>query len=134
MTTTTLVTGGAGFIGSHLVQRLVARGDAVRVLEHPAASVGHLPLDRIDLVRADICDREAVAGAVRGVREVYHLAANPNLWVQQRGRFRQVNYHGAVNVLEAALAGGRRAGAAHQHRKYPDTRPPDRPRSPKTSR
>ncbi len=45
---------------------------------------------------------------VRGCREVYHLAGNPNLWVQQRGRFRQVNYVGAVNVLEAALTAGAR--------------------------
>jgi len=37
---------------------------------------------------------------------VYHLAANPNLWTQQRGSFRQVNYHGTVNVLDAALAAG----------------------------
>lgn len=49
-----LVTGGAGFIGRHLVDCLLARGDTVRVLERPAASVDHLPLDRIELVRGDI--------------------------------------------------------------------------------
>ena len=48
-----LVTGGAGFIGSHLVQQLVERGEGVRVLERPGAAVDHLPLDRIELVRAD---------------------------------------------------------------------------------
>src|SRR6185312_15723741 len=52
--------------------------------------------------------KTAVHRAVRGCREVYHLAGNPNLWVQQRGRFRQVNYVGAVNVIEAALAAGAR--------------------------
>ncbi len=41
-----------------------------------------------------------------GCREVYHLAANPNLWTQRRGHFHQVNYLGAVNVLEAALKAG----------------------------
>ena len=101
-----LVTGGAGFIGSHLVCRLVEQGEKVRVLEHPSAPVAHLPLDRIDLVRGDIRDRPAVADAVRGCGEVYHLAANPKLWTQRRGHFRQVNYLGAVNVLEAALAAG----------------------------
>jgi dihydroflavonol-4-reductase len=101
-----LVTGGAGFIGSHLVRRLVDRGDAVRVLELPQAPVAHLPLDRIGLMRGDIRDRRAVAEAVRGCRAVYHLAANPNLWTQRRGLFRQVNYQGAVNVLEAAKAAG----------------------------
>lgn len=103
-----LVTGGGGFIGSHLVQRLLDEGQSVRVLERPAAPVAHLPLHRIDLVSGDIRDRKAVERAVRGCREVYHLAANPNLWAQQRGLFRQVNYVGTVHVLEAALDAGAR--------------------------
>jgi dihydroflavonol-4-reductase len=103
-----LVTGGAGFIGSHLVRRLVGRGESVRVLDLPSAPVAHLPLDRIDLVRGDVRDRKAVDDAVHGCREVYHLAANPNLWTQRRGQFRQVNYLGTVNVLEASLAAGAR--------------------------
>lgn len=108
MTPTILVTGGAGFIGSHLVRLLVERGENVRVLERPGAPVAHLPLGRIDLVRGDIRDESAVAKAVRGCREVYHLAANPNLWTQRRGHFGQVNYAGTVNVLDAALAAGAR--------------------------
>ena len=61
-----LVTGGAGFIGSHLVALLVSHGRAVRVFERPGAEVGHLPLDEIDLVRGDIRDRQSVREAVRG--------------------------------------------------------------------
>jgi dihydroflavonol-4-reductase len=108
MAAVTLVTGGAGFIGGHLVGRLLEQGERVRVLERPTASVAHLPLDRIELVRGDIRDRAAVEKAVRGCHTVYHLAANPHLWTQRRGLFRQVNYQGAVNVLEAALAAGAR--------------------------
>jgi dihydroflavonol-4-reductase len=103
-----LVTGGAGFIGSHLVRRLVEEGNTVRVLERPEARVAHLPLDRIELIRGDIRDLAAVEGAVRHCREVYHLAANPNLWTQRRGSFWQVNYLGTVNVLGAALRAGAR--------------------------
>lgn len=103
---TILVTGGAGFIGTHLVRLLVERGESVRVFDLPSAPVAQLPLDRIELAPGDIRDKNAVQRAVGGCREVYHLAANPNLWVQERGRFRQVNFLGAVNVIEAALAAG----------------------------
>jgi dihydroflavonol-4-reductase len=103
-----LVTGGAGFIGSHLVRRLLDQGETVRVLERPEAPAGHLPHGRIELVRGDVCERGTVERAVKGCREVYHLAANPNLWTRRRGTFRRVNYLGAVNVLEAALAAGAR--------------------------
>jgi dihydroflavonol-4-reductase len=101
-----LVTGGAGFIGSQLVQLLVERGEAVRVFDLAGAAAAHLPLDRIELIRGDICNRSTVEKAVKGCKDVYHLAGNPNLWVQQRSRFRQVNYEGAVKVIEAALAAG----------------------------
>jgi dihydroflavonol-4-reductase len=106
MSGVTLVTGGAGFVGSHLVRLLVERGEQVRVLDRPGAKVDHLPLDRIELVSADIRDREAVRRAVRGCRVVYHLAANPQLWTRRRAHFHQVNYLGAVNVLTAALEAG----------------------------
>jgi dihydroflavonol-4-reductase len=99
-----LVTGGAGFIGSHLVRQLVAAGERVRVLDRPGTVIDHLP--PIDFVAADIRDRAAVTAAVRGCRHVYHLAANPQLWTHKRGDFRRVNYLGTVNVLDAALAAG----------------------------
>ena len=108
MPSTVLVTGGAGFIGRHLVRLLVGRGQAVRVLERPGAPVDHLPLNKIDVVRADVRDRAAVERAVRGCDVVYHLAADPNLWARRRGHFGQVNHRGAVHVLEAALAAGAR--------------------------
>jgi dihydroflavonol-4-reductase len=106
MTSPILVTGGAGFIGSHLVHLLVKQGAVVRVLERPGGAIGHLPLERIEVVRADIRDRAAVARAVRGCAIVYHLAANPHLWAHPRGLFHQVNYLGTVNLLETALEAG----------------------------
>lgn len=101
-----LVTGGAGFIGAHVVERLLAEGEAVRVLERPGAAVAHLPLARIEVVRADIRDRGAVQAALRGCRHVYHVAANPHLWVRDRQDFDAVNHQGTVHVLDAALAAG----------------------------
>jgi dihydroflavonol-4-reductase len=101
----TVVTGGAGFIGSHLVENLVKRGERVRVVERPAAVVEHLPAG-VEVVRADIRDREAVIEALEGARRVYHLAANPNLWVRDRAEFDAVNHRGTVHVLDAALEAG----------------------------
>lgn len=101
----TVVTGGAGFIGSHLVERLAGSGQAVRVIERPGAAVGHLPAG-VEVVRADIRDREALGPAMRGARWVYHLAANPNLWSRDPAEFDQVNHVGTRNVLDAALAAG----------------------------
>lgn len=101
-----LVTGGAGFIGSHLVQRLLADGEPVRVLEHPAAVVSHLPLERIELVRADIRDSGAVRNMMRSCDRVYHLAADPNLWRRNRAEFEEINHIGSLNVMRAALDSG----------------------------
>ena len=75
---TFLVTGGAGFIGSHIAETLVERGDGVRVLDN--LSTGHLSnldgfRDRIELVEADLIDAGAVARAVEGVDCVFHQAA-----------------------------------------------------------
>jgi dihydroflavonol-4-reductase len=102
-----LVTGGAGFIGSHLVERLVAAGERVRVFDLPHVNCSHLP-SSLEIVHGDIRDCRAVEQAVRDCREVYHLAANPNLWTLRKASFRQVNYQGTVNVLDAALAAGAR--------------------------
>jgi dihydroflavonol-4-reductase len=101
-----VVTGGAGFIGSHLVARLVSRGERVRVIDQPDARLDHLPLANIDVAFADIRNEAAVRPALRGCGVVYHLAANPQLWTRRRGDFHAVNYLGTVHVLRAALETG----------------------------
>jgi dihydroflavonol-4-reductase len=101
-----LVTGGGGFIGSHLVRQLVEVGEEVRVLEERGAEVRHLPLDAIQLVRGDIRCEQEVRDAVRGCRQVYHLAANPNLWTRVRSDFDAVNNEGTRHVLHEALRAG----------------------------
>jgi UDP-glucose 4-epimerase len=75
---TCLVTGGAGFIGSHLVEALVWRGDRVRVLDNfSTGDRGNLEgvQDRIDLVEGDVTDLETVRRATRGCNLVFHQAA-----------------------------------------------------------
>jgi dihydroflavonol-4-reductase len=102
----TLVTGGAGFIGSHLVRQLVERGHRVRVLDRQCVNLQHLPLDRIEIQFGDICNAVAVEKAVRDCEVVYHLAANPQLWTRRKGDFGRINYGGTKNVLQAAIAAG----------------------------
>jgi dihydroflavonol-4-reductase len=100
-----VVTGGAGFIGSHLVELLANGDEPLRVLERPGASVEHLP-GRAEIVRCDIRDRNHVRDALRGCKTVYHLAGNPNLWTRDRRDFDAINHHGTANVLREALDAG----------------------------
>ncbi len=75
-----LVTGGAGFIGSHLVDGLVERGHRVRILDslvgqvHGEAIPEFLNKDA-EFIKADVCDADAVAKALDGIEVVYHEAA-----------------------------------------------------------
>lgn len=77
-----LVTGGAGFIGSHLCERLLRDGHAVRALDDFSTgreeNIASLR-DRLELVRASVADRAAVAAALDGVDGVFHLAAIPSV-------------------------------------------------------
>ncbi len=103
-----LVTGGAGFVGSHLVERLVADNYAVRVLEKPGVATSHLPIDKIEIVFGDLLDDRAVKEATVGCDVVLHLAANPNLWTHDPHEFEQVNHQGTRRVLAAARDAGAR--------------------------
>lgn len=101
-----LVTGGAGFLCSHLVAQLLSADQPVRVLEQPSACVDHLPMDRIELVRADIRDESAVRDATCDCEYVYHLAADSNVWHRDRREFDSINRLGTIHVKHAALDNG----------------------------
>ncbi|WMJ09064.1 NAD-dependent epimerase/dehydratase family protein [Nitrosomonas sp. sh817] len=93
-----LVTGGGGFIGSHLVRQLQENGDIVRVLELPDVP---LPAN-VEVVRGTICDPHVVRKALKGVQRLYHLAGNPNLWAQKKSDFNRVNFEGTRTIFAEA--------------------------------
>lgn len=112
-----LVTGGAGYIGSHAVKRLLAEGERVVALDN--LSVGHAQAiealrpvaeDRLTFVRADIGDREAVRGAIEGhgVRSVMHFAALAQVGesVAEPLRYYRNNAASALTLIEEALHAG----------------------------
>ena len=101
-----LVTGGAGFIGRHLVDLLLERGESVRVLD---IDPGRGTPAGAEVVRGSITDPEAVREALKGVRRLFHLAGNPNLWARDKADFEAVNTGGTRVVLaEAERAGTER--------------------------
>ncbi|MDE1933892.1 NAD-dependent epimerase/dehydratase family protein [Bradyrhizobium sp.] len=101
--TQTLVTGGAGFIGQHLVSALVARGRTVRVLDRRppvCATPG------VEYVSGSVLDTDLVGETLRNVDEVYHLAGLPGMWLPNKGDFHAVNFRGTEIVIAAARKRG----------------------------
>lgn len=103
-----LVTGGAGFIGAHLVAAALATGDEVVALDNMRRGVRAKLSDEARLVEGDIRDRDTVALAMRGVQRVYHLAAQSNVLgaVTDTDYSFTSNVVGTYNVLVAARDAG----------------------------
>jgi len=103
---TTLVTGAAGFLGSHVARQLVARGESVRVLMRASSTnraIADLPLE---YVTGDLRDGASLERAMSGVKRVFHVAADYRLWAKRSQEIYDSNVGGTKNLLDAA----RRAG------------------------
>jgi UDP-glucose 4-epimerase len=106
-----LVTGGAGFIGGHLAERLVRDGKSVRILDNfSSGKESNLRpwAEKAEVIRGDLRDDAAVARAVAGVRVVFHLAAMPSVpkSVADPLGSHDINVNGTLKLLVAARDAG----------------------------
>jgi len=100
------VTGGTGFIGTHLVRRLTRDGLRVRVLVPHEKHHTPAPLTdpAVELVPGDITDPDALDRLVAGARTVYHLAGYARAWAPKRREYTRVNVDGTIAVCRACRA------------------------------
>ncbi len=111
MSQTVLITGGAGFIGTHLARALLARGDRVRVIDslipqvHPDDAPRNPLLDDVEFIEADIRDAAALRRAVTGVDGVIHLAAEVGVGQSMYAidRYVGVNDLGTAVLMQALI-------------------------------
>ncbi|MCC6793156.1 MAG: SDR family oxidoreductase [Thermomicrobiales bacterium] len=106
-----LVTGGAGFIGSHIAKRLLEIGEEVRILDN--FSTGNRSnLDVLqggaEVIEGDIRDTDALTRATRGIQTIFHQAAEPSVprSIDDPASTYDINVTGTLNVLQAARAAG----------------------------
>ncbi len=104
-----LVTGGSGFIGSHIVEHYQGKAEEIRVLDNLRTGY-RKNLDGLDctFIEGSITDRELVRKAVQGVDYIFHLAALVSVpeSMAKPGECVDINVHGLLNVLEEAAAAG----------------------------
>jgi len=97
------ITGATGFIGGYLAERLVAEGHHLRCLARPTSRVDHLRALGVEIITADLLDREALCRAMQGCDWVFHLANLYAMWYPRPEEFWQTNVEGTRCIMEAAL-------------------------------
>jgi nucleoside-diphosphate-sugar epimerase len=97
-----LVTGGTGFIGSHLIDELLEQGYNVRVLRRKTRSIALIEDKKLSFVVGNLADKESLVRAGQDVDVVFHLAALPRDWGPKKTFF-EVNFDGTKNLLDACV-------------------------------
>lgn len=106
MSGTVMVTGGTGYLGTAILEELLARGWQVRALVRDADRLQPGVRGRVAACRGDILDPPSLRDAMRGVTAVIHAAGIAADWIPDPRRFESVNVTGTANVLAAALEAG----------------------------
>ncbi|HTK11416.1 MAG TPA: NAD-dependent epimerase/dehydratase family protein [Ktedonobacteraceae bacterium] len=101
-----LVTGAAGFLGGHLVDMLVERGDEVRAMVRPVEDSSYLrTIPDVEIVYGDLTDVASLKRAVQGVQRVYNIAAKTGPWGPE-DVYRAINVQGLADLIHASLDAG----------------------------
>ena len=101
-----LVTGGSGFLGSAVVRALIARGSRVRAIVRSSSPPDNLAGLGCEIVTGDLTDRQSLAAALRGVRSLFHVAADYRFWARDPSVILRVNVEGTRSLMAEALSAG----------------------------
>jgi nucleoside-diphosphate-sugar epimerase len=101
-----LVTGATGLLGSHIVEKLIERGQSVRALVRPSSDTRLLESWGVELAYGDVTDRASLSEAFKGVTTVYHSAAAVGDWGSWKKYFVPVTIGGTQNMIDAARREG----------------------------
>jgi dihydroflavonol-4-reductase len=103
---TIVVTGASGFVGSALVEALLAGPGNIRAVTRPASKRPLAARERLNVALADMRDRAAMAAALRGARFLFHVAADYRLWARNPNEIIEANVEGTRIVMQAAAKAG----------------------------
>lgn len=102
----TLVTGGAGFIGSQVVKQLLEKGEEVKVLHLPNERMDNLKGLDVELIPGNVMDKQEMLKAVSGCNKVFHLAAIYAFWMKNPQTMLDVNIKGTEHIMDACIEKG----------------------------
>lgn len=101
-----LVTGASGFVGAAVVRRLLAAGEAVRVLMRPTSDRRNVEGLDVEIALGDLLRPETLGAAVKGCRGLYHVAADYRLWTRDPSAMVRANVYGSEAIVRAAAEAG----------------------------
>ncbi|MBI1870991.1 MAG: NAD-dependent epimerase/dehydratase family protein [Chlamydiae bacterium] len=100
------VTGGTGFVGSHVVEKLLEKGEKVRALVRPKSDLRNLKGFSVESVKGDLRDPLTYTKSLQGCNTLYHVAAEYTLWVPHAKEIYASNVDGTLHLIKAALDAG----------------------------